>query len=235
MSDQDKSNENINDKVAGSENSELNTYENKNRSVFALIAVVAVVGLLFFGYQWIMQQKEIHNVGSSAVAGGVSIESVPGLRETSSEYTGLQQKQNQQGAEVAAKTGGSSIPTIVRGAAAGNLSSFDAAQLATSDQDKARSCNLDSLKKARRAGVSAFELKCRGCSAAQLMAAGFTAADLREAGYSASELMKAGFSAAELRASGANACSLKKSGYTAAELKASGYSAAELKECFTAA
>jgi intracellular multiplication protein IcmE len=111
-------------------------------------------------------------------------------------------------------------------------------------------CSVESLKKAKAAGMSALtikqtlgcsaqalkaagysakELKDAGFTAAELKAAGFSANDLKNAGFSAKELRDAGFSAAELKAAGFSAKDLKDAGYSAAELKAAGFSAAQLK------
>ncbi|BCA94125.1 hypothetical protein TUM19329_04860 [Legionella antarctica] len=111
-------------------------------------------------------------------------------------------------------------------------------------------CSVDSLKRARAAGMSALtikqtlgcsaqalkdagysakELKDAGFTAAELKAAGFSANDLKNAGFTAKELHDAGFSAAELKAAGFSAKDLKDAGFSAAELKAAGFSAAQLK------
>ncbi|EHL29525.1 hypothetical protein LDG_8487 [Legionella drancourtii LLAP12] len=52
-------------------------------------------------------------------------------------------------------------------------------------------CSVDSLKKARAAGVSAATIKkTLGCSATALKAAGYTAKDLKDAGFTAAEIKK---------------------------------------------
>lgn len=108
-------------------------------------------------------------------------------------------------------------------------------------------CSVESLKKARAAGVSALTikqtlgcsaqaLKDAGYSAKELKEAGFTAAELRAAGFSANDLKNAGFSAKELRDAGFSAQELKAAGFSAKELKDAGFSAAELKNAgFSAA
>lgn len=90
-------------------------------------------------------------------------------------------------------------------------------------------CSVESLKKARAAGVSAAQLRKGGCGAAALRAAGFTAAELRAAGFTAAELKAAGFGAKELLEAGFSAGELRKAGFTAAQLRAAGLSAEELK------
>ena len=72
----------------------------------------------------------------------------------------------------------------------------------------AHNCDIDSLRKARLAGVSAKQLKKAGCGIAALKAAGFTAAQLKAAGFTAAQLKAAGFTAAQLKAAGFNNQSL---------------------------
>jgi intracellular multiplication protein IcmE len=102
-------------------------------------------------------------------------------------------------------------------------------------------CSVESLKKARAAGVSAATIKkTLGCSAKalkdagytakELKDAGFTAAELKNAGFSAKDLKNAGFSAKELKDAGFSAKDLKDAGFTAADLKNAGFSAKDLKE-----
>lgn len=112
-------------------------------------------------------------------------------------------------------------------------------------------CSVDSLRKAKQAGVSALTIKqTLGCSAkamkdagytakelhdagftaAELKNAGFNAKDLKDAGFSPKELRDAGFSAQQLKDAGFSAKDLKDAGFTAAELKKAGYSAKDLKD-----
>lgn len=98
-------------------------------------------------------------------------------------------------------------------------------------------CSVESLRKARAAGVSALTIKrTLGCSAKAMRDAGYTAQELKDAGFSAAELKDAGFSAKELKDAGFTAAELKDAGFDAAALKAAGFSAAELKDAgFSAA
>lgn len=105
---------------------------------------------------------------------------------------------------------------------------------------RAADCSVESLKKARAAGVSALTikqtlgcsakaLKDAGYSAKELKAAGFTAAELKNAGFNAKELKAAGFSPKELYNAGFSAQELKDAGFSAKDLKAAGFSAQDLK------
>lgn len=92
-------------------------------------------------------------------------------------------------------------------------------------------CSVDSLKRARAAGISALTIKqTLGCSAAALKAAGYTAKELKDAGFTAAELKAAGFSAKDLKAAGFSAAELKAAGFNAKDLKDAGFSAQELKD-----
>ncbi len=92
-------------------------------------------------------------------------------------------------------------------------------------------CSVDSLKKARAAGVSALTIKkTLGCSAKALKDAGYTAKELKDAGFTAAELKNAGFSAKDLKDAGFSAKDLKDAGFSAKDLKAAGFSAKELKD-----
>ncbi|HAU1295615.1 TPA: type IVB secretion system protein DotG/IcmE [Legionella pneumophila] len=98
-------------------------------------------------------------------------------------------------------------------------------------------CSVESLKKARAAGVSALTIKqTLGCSAAALKAAGYTAKELKDAGFTAAELKAAGFSAKDLKDAGFTAKELRDAGFSAQELKDAGFSAKDLKDAgFSAA
>jgi intracellular multiplication protein IcmE len=91
-------------------------------------------------------------------------------------------------------------------------------------------CSVDSLKKARAAGISAATIKrTLGCSAKALKDAGYTAKELKDAGFTAGELKNAGFSAKDLKDAGFTPKELKDAGFTAKELKDAGFTAAQLK------
>ncbi|TAL58981.1 MAG: type IV secretion protein IcmE, partial [Legionella sp.] len=92
-------------------------------------------------------------------------------------------------------------------------------------------CSVDSLKKARAAGISALTIKqTLGCSAQALKDAGYSAKDLKDAGFTAAELKKLGFSAADLKNAGFSARELKDAGFSATDLKNAGFGAKDLKD-----
>jgi intracellular multiplication protein IcmE len=95
--------------------------------------------------------------------------------------------------------------------------------------DVPKDCNPVGLVRAKRAGVTAMELRKLSCGASALRTAGYSARELKTACYSAAELKAAGFTAAELKDAGFSAGELRAAGFSAKELKDAGYSATELR------
>lgn len=194
-----------------------------NIKVRVLVLVVVVVLLIATGFTvWTLRER---NMG---VASGVSlkrtpnIESIPGIVTPSRDYVKTQEAQNILGAEIAAKQGMSSVPTVTR------ASYQSGEEFNVGKDNNSPECSVDELRRARLAGVKAEELRCKGCGAVALRAAGYTAGELMEAGFTASQLRDAGFSAIELRNAGFTATQLKNAGFAVCELVDAGYSAVEL-------
>nr|WP_242601881.1 type IVB secretion system protein DotG/IcmE [Legionella wadsworthii] len=92
-------------------------------------------------------------------------------------------------------------------------------------------CSVESLKRAKAAGISALTIKkTLGCSAKALKDAGYSAKELKDAGFTAAELKDAGFSAKDLKDAGFTAKELKDAGFSAKDLKDAGFSAKDLKD-----
>lgn len=194
--------------------------ESSSRRVLLAIAVVVIVGS---GIIWLFKASSSADTAASKskVNSSPDVQSLPGVNTASEEYVKARELANQELAKQASETlTESAVPTITR---------TILKDIQENDSGKA-GCDIESLRRAREAGVTASELRCRGCSAAQLRQAGYTAAELKAAGYSASELRAAGYSAAELRAAGYSAAELREAGFSADELKAAGFSAAELRD-----
>ena len=186
--------------------------------IIFIVSMIVVIGAM--GYLYYARHSQVGVESKAVLTKPPSIGSVPG-EATTPEYARTVEQENIRLAEEAAKTGGSSVATIVRPsfAGAGDFESSDSAQ---------PGCSMEELKRARDAGVKASELKCRGCTAKQLREAGYTAAELVAAGFSAADLKKAGFTAAELRAAGLSAAELRKAGFSAYELAQAGYTACDM-------
>ncbi len=212
------------------EGSQAGFKDTKTRSVLIIIIVILAVAVMI-GYFSLRKAVESAQQPQGSVPQTPAIQSIPGVGDPSRQYVKLQQQQNVQLAQQAQRTGGSAIPTLTRSTYLGNGDLSSSGTGATST-----GCSIQALTKARAAGVSAFELRCRGCDAAALKAAGYTAGELRDAGFTAKQLKDAGFTAAQLRAAGFSARSLKDAGFTAQQLKDAGFSAKALKDAgFSAA
>lgn len=191
----------------------------KGRAILFFIIVIVLVSIVI-GY--LLYRKHASTVTNKAnLQGAPSIESIPGVGSTSTEYVKLQEQQNIQQAQAAEQQGTSAVPTITR------TSYFGPGEFGSTAH---KGCNPDELRRARAAGVTAEELRCKGCSLAELKAAGYTAGELAAAGYSAADLRKAGFTAAQLRQAGFTAAELKAAGFNANQLAAAGYSPSELPQ-----
>lgn len=195
--------------------------DSRSRTILVLVLIILLVFTLV-GYVKIKRMVRPGAVGGSNVLGVPNISSVPGLGEPTREYAKLQEQQNADLAKEATQQGTAAIPTIVR------TTYLDNGVGVGYDTQESQSCGVEALGKARSAGVTAAELRCRGCSLAALKAAGFTAADLLAAGFTAQDLKAAGFSAKELREAGYDAKELKSAGFGAADLATAGFSVGEL-------
>lgn len=189
----------------------------KIRGIFIVFVLAAVV-ILGISYLRLKSTATPGVASASRVGGAPAIESIPGSANASREYVKLQEEQNVRLAEEATKRGTAAIPTITRttyvdSGVGGDISG----------------CSIEDLNRARSAGVTAAELRCRGCSLTALKAAGFSAGELHDAGFSAGELKAAGFSVQELKAAGFSAQELAQAGFATNDLIKAGFSAADLR------
>lgn len=172
------------------------------------------------------------------------------------QYAELLLKRESMNAEKAERSGRSNIPSILSAKVAVNDFGHTYGPLKTGDpksgekkQDEAKGfagitpdCNEDALKNARKSGVTADELRCKGCDAAGLRKAGYSAGSLHAAGYSAASMKKAGYNLADLASAGYGLDQLKAAGFpllgksgiqalspTVQDLIKAGFSAKDLK------
>lgn len=226
-----------------------------NPKLRIIIAGVVVVGVVVGGIiGWRVHLKHAAEVSmtSANITQAPNISSIPGAKQTSSQYTQDVQQRNIAQAKDARNaknilSGSSNVPTINQPGLMGNVSDFDTMpdgrptcpeKVVTTFAPNPTACTVSSLTNARNAGVLASELRCQGCTCEHLKAAGYNAADLKQAGFSVkalntcgfdwAALKAAGFSAADLKAAGASAADLKQAGFSAAQLKDAGYSAKDL-------
>lgn len=217
----------------------LAAFQNARSRTLIIVVLILVLIALGIGYWFLRSAKIPTGAKSGAQLATVPvIQSIPGERPASPEYTKAQQLENIQQAQKAAREGTSAIATITGSSYLG-ASEFGQTQAATTEtssmtggasgQSK-EDCGLEQLARSRQAGVNAYELKCKNCGANQLRGAGFTAGELMNAGYGVPALKSAGFTPSELRTAGFTAPELTRAGFTPSELIAAGYSAADLAQ-----
>lgn len=191
----------------------------KIRGIFIVLLILLVVAV-GIGYLRYKAAGPAGALPTARVAPTPLVESVPGAAESSREYVQLQEQQNVQLAEEAARKGTAAIPTVTR-----------VTYLASGvSGGEASGCSSEELRRAHDAGVAAAELRCRGCSLAALRGAGFTAGELAAAGFNAKDLQAAGFTSADLKGAGFSVRDAAQAGIPAGALKQSGYSCAELRD-----
>jgi intracellular multiplication protein IcmE len=190
--------------------------------LFAFLLVL-IVGIIF-AYMGLKKHHKEKELSAATLRAAPDIESIPGLDSATQEYVKTQQKENLLNAEAAAKEGTAAVPTITRPSFRNDSSDF----VADAKTPTRPGCTAEDVKRARLAGVSAAELRCKGCSVKDLHGF-FTAAELKQAGFSAAELKASGFSVAELKEAGFNTKELLDAKFSSAELKDAGYTVADLK------
>lgn len=192
----------------------------KSRAIIFFFTIVIIVAVLI-GYLWYKRHQQMVPT-VAGLAGAPGIESIPGGGKATTEYVKIQEAQNIKQAEEAAKRGTAAVPTITR------VSYFGPGEFQGAPTKPG--CSPEELRRARLAGVTADELRCKGCSLAELKAAGYTAGELANAGFTPTDLKNAGFTPADLRQAGFTAGELKKAGFSPQDLAAAGYNPNELSQ-----
>lgn len=216
----------------------------KARVVGVVVGSALVVGAS--GYWFYHHRKASALQAGASISAGSDLQALPGVGNPSQEYIKSVQYTNKKNADTAAKKGESNVPTLTKGSFIGNPEDFlNSTGDMTSHSCKKphkdpQACSVTALKAARKSGVTADELKCKGCQCPALKSVGFTAGDLKKAGFdakglkecgfTAKQLKDAGFTAKELRDAGFSAKQLKDAGFTAKQLKDAGFSAKDLKK-----
>lgn len=190
---------------------------------FLLIVTIVIATIVF----WLIRKNVTQEKGLSyaSTVSSPNISSIPGVNnETTREYIKLQKEENFNNAKEALSDNGSAIPTAT------DISYLGSSSIEATDDlaGKTAGCSIDELKKAREAGVSVVELKCRGCDARALLAAGYTVGDLKAAGFSAKQLIDAGIPISDLKAAGFTVQDLKDAGVDAATLLKNGFTPEDL-------
>lgn len=198
-------------------------FDTKTRSMLIIIIIILLVAVVigFLSFRRALQGAPT----PAKVPTAPRITAIPGVgKPPPREYVRLQEEQARKEAEEALRKKGAALPTVVRPTYVDTGFQIPTAK---PGEPTPPGCSVEELRRARRAGVSAFELRCRGCDAAALKAAGYTAGELRDAGFTCQPLKNSGFTAAQSKAGGFSATELKDC-FSADELKAAGYSQGEI-------
>ncbi|MDP3559526.1 MAG: type IV secretion protein IcmE, partial [Legionellaceae bacterium] len=219
--------------------------------IFTLILLVLIISIGF------MKFRTATSMGVPALSSGLSgtpgIQSIPGALNQTAQYAKLQEQQNVQQAQVAAKSGNSAIPTIIRaqaiGPGVGVIGKSGGVGFVSLDRENGYSkeaweqnvanehCSRASIQDAINQGAQLSDLS-SACTCLQFKAAGYSLSalqntcdckGLKAAGYSAKDLKKIGYSAKRLKRCGFSACALFDAGFTAQELKDAGFTDDELR------
>lgn len=233
-------------------------FSNTRTRVIILFTLVLLIFAIIFGFFRLSSTVNPESGASADVGSVPGIRSIPGALNPTPQYAKLQEQQNVDQAETAAKAGTSAIPTIIRTQALGEGTGVIGAQggesglgfvkLAIEDETgqeqslwiqslKNNNCNKNTMDDVVTKGASLVDLK-EACTCTQLLANGYTLSEiesvcpckeLKAAGYNISQLKNAGYSAEQLRLCGFNACAVLGSGFTAQEMKDGGFSDGEMK------
>jgi intracellular multiplication protein IcmE len=233
-------------------------FVNTRTRVIIVFTLLLLIFAVVFG---LIKGHKIMEAGTEATATLTrtgSIESIPGQLNPTDQYAKLQEAQNVNQAEQAAKTGTSAIPTIIRTQRIGEgvemitpnsgesgvgfvtlsrESELSSQKSLWIEALKAGSCSKMAIDGVMAKGATLADIK-SGCSCQQLKDNGYTlkdlepicpCKDLKAAGYSALQLKAVGYSAGRLRDCGFIACEVAGAGFTAQEMKDGGFSDGELK------
>ncbi len=199
-----------------------------------LTIVAGVVVLAGAGGYWFYQHHQAAALQSGANFNNTpNLKALPGVGNPSQEYVKSVVYQNAQNAHKAAVHGNSNVPTLTRASFLGNPEDFLGDDMRSHNcktpRPDAAACSVAALKQARKSGVNADELKCKGCMCPSMKTAGFTAGELKKAGFDAKGLKACGFTAKQLKAAGFSAKELKDAGFSAKQLAAAGFTPGQLK------
>jgi intracellular multiplication protein IcmE len=230
----------------------------RSRIMIILTAFIVIVATLIGVYK-LSSDSDATKYGSSSLntAPG-SIQSIPGALDPTAEYAKLQALQNVTQAQVAEKTGGSAIPTIIKTQTIGdgvnpigienaesgagfvslNLASQGGPQKSLWLQElNSSNCSKTIMNKVMAEGATLKEIA-ESCSCIQLKENGVSltnlmtvcrCSELKDAGVAVVDFKNIGVSASDLKQCGYSACAMKGAGFTAEAMKEGGYSDGELQ------
>lgn len=199
-----------------------------SRLLLYVVLLAGIVAVIYGATSYFSQDTQAlvgADIGKTG-KGGANVKSAA----VSPAYAALNAEANQKNLVESIEAGESSVPSVV----GSNTNLLNASKfLEESRQGFSRNkvdCTKSFVEKARKSGVSAFELRCQGCSISVLKSAGITAVELAKAGYDATELREAGFSAKQLLDAGYSPKTLRQSGFTASDMLQAGVPLTKLRE-----
>lgn len=232
-------------------------FSNTRTRIIIVFTLVLVLLTIVIGF-WKWSSSSLTELsGSDILHAPQGIKSIPGAINQTQQYARLQQDQNIEQANQAAKKGMSAIPTIIRAQSFGNdvqsvgagggAGSLGFSTLARGDLGgpqknlwlqslKETHCSKDSVVLAMKQGAKLVDLK-TACTCPQLKQAGYTVTQLKAicdckalqaAGFSLTELSVT-FSVDQLRACGMTACQARAAGFNPMQMKNAGFSVGELQ------
>ncbi len=244
--------------MAGKKENIKALFSNTRSRVIILLTIFLMLATILVGY-FKFKSTTLENVSSASVSGGPgAISSIPGAINPTAQYASLQEKQNVEQAQQAAKQGSSAIPTIVRSQAFGagiqavgpqsgkgalGFSALNREDLGGPQQSlwiqqlKESSCSKSAVAMVLSQGGGLSDLK-PACTCAQLKDNGYSlnelqtvcsCPDLKAAGFNATQLKSSGMTAERLKNCNFNACEMRGAGFSAQALKNAKYSDGELK------
>ncbi|MCC5791953.1 MAG: type IVB secretion system protein DotG/IcmE [Legionellaceae bacterium] len=233
-------------------------FSNSRTRVILLITAAIILSVVIFGIVKLRGPTTPDTGPAGRVIGAPSdIMAIPGTGDPSPEYAALIRQENLRQYEAAQRTGGSAIPTLLRGdigaqAGAGVPGEAQtgvgfAALAREQDLGIQRSLWLQSLQDANCSRTAVQTVLNEGaslalvkevCSCAILKDNGYgidpldtvcSCAELRQAGFNARQFKEAGYDALRLKKCGFDACQLRNAGFSAQQLKDAGFSDGELR------
>jgi intracellular multiplication protein IcmE len=233
-------------------------FSNTRTRVIIIFTALLMILAVAIGYVKIRNATGGLNAEAQITSAPGGIQSIPGSVSQTAQYAKLQEEQNISQAQIAATSGGSAIPTIIKTQAIGEgvgvigskngQAGLGFSTLAqggeAGDQHtqwlntlKKGQCSKKDIDSVVAEGAKLSDLKA-SCSCIQLKDVGYPLKELntvcpcralKAAGYNARDLKEIGYNAARLRDCGFSACELRAAGFSALEMKDGGFSDDELK------
>ena len=245
--------------MAGKKDNIKALFTNTRTRVIILFTIILLCSTVVIGFlKFSGTDKKTLSAGANVKRIAPGIRSIPGALDPTAQYAGLQEQQNINQAEIAARKGGSAIPTLIKtqrfgdgvdliggenGEGSLGFTSLANDNLNGEQKDlwiqtlKNENCSRSSMKKVVDKGGSIGVLH-DACSCAQLRDNGYTLPDLvttcscpelKAIAFTASELKALGYTADKLRRCGFSACETRGAEYSAEAMREGGFSEGELK------